>query len=98
VIERPITDMQNQQILQRNLGSGREVEIQGIARGVSADNYEALTEILTSPLVNLLLDSGNKNFRRVSVTVTSSQIAREVRAGFLDFSVSFKIPKRMAQK
>lgn len=98
VVERPITDMQNQQILQRNLGSGREVEIEGVARGVSADNYEALTEILTSPLVNLLLDSGNKNFRRVSVTVTSTKIGREVEPDFLDFIISFKIPKRMAQK
>jgi len=98
IVERPITDMQNQRILQRNLGSGREVEIQGVARGVSADNYEALTEILSSPLVNLLLDSGNKNFRRVSVTVTSTQIAREVEADFLDFIIAFKIPKRMAQK
>jgi len=85
VVSRPITDMQNQAILQSNLGSNREVEIQGVARGVSADNYEGLSEILTSPLVNLLLDSGNKNFRRVSVTVTSTQTVREVKPDFLRY-------------
>jgi len=98
LVEVPITDMQNQKIWQRFLGSDRDVEIRGTARGVSKGNYEGLSELLTSPLVNLLLELGNGGFRRVSVRVKTAKKVRETRSDFLDFEVSFVIPTRTAQK
>lgn len=97
-VEVPITDMQNQKIWQRFLGSDREVEIRGTARAVSKGNYEGLSEILTSPLVSLLLDIGNGGFRRVSVRIKTATVVRETRSDFLDFEVSFILPIRTAQK
>jgi len=42
-IEVPITDLQNQPIWKQYLGSDRDVEIRGTARGVSADNFEGMS-------------------------------------------------------
>lgn len=94
----PITDLQNQPIWKQYLGSDRDVEIRGTARGVSADNFEGMSEILTSPLVSVLEDISNGGFRRLSVKVQTLKVVRETRDGFLDFEVSFILPTRTAQK
>jgi len=80
-------------------GGERLAELTLFAHRVLPDNWEALSEILHSPRVNLITQIGtSKSFKRTSVRVLSRAAIRDVKDARYNFKVVVGLPMREAQK
>lgn len=79
-------------------GGDRLVDLALTAKDIPVNNWEALSEILSSPRVNWIISVDGNTFRRVSVRVTSKTASRDVRQSFNNFEITIGLPRREAQK
>ena len=76
----------------------RLVELTLTANDISTDNWEAFSEIITSPRINWIIPIDSNTFRRVSVRVLSRSAERDVKHSFFNFELVIGLPRREAQK
>ena len=80
-------------------GGERLTDLTLFANQVLPENWEALSEIIHSPRVNLITQIGDtKSFKRTSVRVLSRTLTRDVKDARYNFKVTVGLPMREAQK
>ncbi len=80
-------------------GGERLVELTLFANQALPENWEALSEIVHSPRVNMITQIGTTaSFKKTSIRVISRALTRDVKDARYNFQVVVGLPRREAQK